>query len=394
MKIKPIQIWFPGFGGSIHRPKVRSDAMRAFRLQSDELVVWMLPEITRTARWREGEIGSIAIPSEEFERIDVAHVSQDGRIHARGMQQPIPATIDGLLEDWLNCEKIGTMRFFNAPNQIGVRTPYLNRANRIGWRKRPVVIGPGSYTPISSLDSKTRKVVFRLSPEDSRLPISPEVESAERFPSKKLEFEPSTVITEQGDRALHVLMRWPGRLESLMPVLSGPDDLLARSQMAQIAVQSASDLTGALNGAKVSSQPYLFSGYSTIEHALFRPMLQQKGPKHILLKAESWNLPLQSRDQCGEKALNDLLKQEAWKKWLRTPVPIRRAWGAVGLFWTLLLDRLEAGQLLRACERCNRIITGKDGKRFCAESDDRDCFIGRRASDQQRSRRSRSKNNR
>jgi hypothetical protein len=388
MKIKPIQIWLPGFGGSIHRPKVRSDAMRAFRLQRDELVVWMLPEIFRTAHWREAEIGSIAIPSEEFERIDVVHVSEDGRIHAHGMQ-PIPDSVDGLLEDWLNLEKSGTVRFFSAPNLITAKAPYLNRANRISWRKRPVLIGPGAYTPISSLDSKTRKVVFRLSPEDSRLLVSPEAESAERFPSKKLESEPPTVITEQGDLALHVFMRWPGRLESLMPVLSGPDDLLAQRQMAKIAVQSTSDLTGALSAAKAVSQPYLFNGYSTIEHVLFRPTLQRKGPKQILLKAQDWKLPLQPRDHWDEKALNDLLKQEAWKKWLRTPVPIRRAWGAVGLFWTLLLDRLEAGQLMRACERCNRIIPGKDGKRFCGERDDRDCLNGRRASDQQRSRRSR-----
>ena len=172
-----------------------------------------------------------------------------------------------------------------------------------------------------------------------------------------------------------------------MPLLSGPDDILAQAQMAKFARQSATDLPGALRAAVVEAQPYLFRGHSTVEHTWFRPTLGQKGAKHVLFNAEDRGLIVpQSREGCDENALNEALKQEAWQKSLAEPVPIRRVWGAVGLFWSLLLDRLEGQRPFIVCERCGRIIHGKDGKRFCGESDDHECFKSRRTVDQRRSR--------
>jgi hypothetical protein len=300
----------------------------------------------------------------------------------------MPRTVDGLLDAWLNVHKNGGVNFVPASESITVKAPYLNRANKIAWRRRTVAFGPGTYMPIDSVDSETREVTLKWPPNGSPSPVSPEAESAQRFPSKKLESDPPTVITEQGDVALHVFLRWPGRLESLMPLLSGPDDLLGQAQMAKLARQSASDLTGALRAAVVEAQPFLFRGESTVEHTWFHPTLERRGPKHVLLKAEDRGLtvPPPSRRQWDQNALNEALKQDAWQKWLAEPVPIRRVWGAVGLFWTLLLDRLDAQRPFIVCERCGRLIYGKDGKRFCGESDDSDCFRGRRTVDQRRSR--------
>ena len=84
--------------------------------------------------------------------------------------------------------------------------------------------------------------------------------------------------------------------------------------------------------------------------------------------------------------MKEALEQDSWRKWLEESVPIRRAWGAVGLFWALLLDRLEARRPFVICERCGRIISGKAGKKFCGKADDAECFNGRRAVDQRRSR--------
>jgi hypothetical protein len=67
-------------------------------------------------------------------------------------------------------------------------------------------------------------------------------------------------------------------------------------------------------------------------------------------------------------------------------VPIRRVWGATGLFWALLLERLEEGRPSASCRRCGRIIWGKQGKRFCSPSDDLLCFRERRAADRRNSR--------
>jgi hypothetical protein len=174
-------------------------------------------------------------------------------------------------------------------------------------------------------------------------------------------------------------------------MLSSLDDIHAQAQMAKLARQSTADLARALRAAAVTAQPYLSAGHSTGEHIWFRPTLERDGPQHILFKAEDQGLivPPRLRRRWDADALNEVLKQDAWQKWLAEPIPIRRAWGAVGLFWILLLDHLEAQRSFTVCRRCGRIISGKEGKRFCGKSDDSACFNDRRAADQRHSRRGR-----
>jgi hypothetical protein len=236
-------------------------------------------------------------------------------------------------------------------------------ASKIVWGKRTITFGPGSYLPTNSLNPETHETTMIWPSAGSPSPVSPEAESARLFPSRKLASNPPTVITEQGDIALQVFLRWHGRLESMMPMLSGPDDMLAQAQMVKLARHSTADLAGALRAAQIEAQTYLSAGHSTVEHLWFRPTLERNGPQHILFKAEDRGLsvPPQLRQRWDEDALNEVLKQDAWKKWLAQPIPIRRAWGAVGLFWTLLLDRLEAQRSFTACDRCGRIISGKEG---------------------------------
>jgi hypothetical protein len=242
--------------------------------------------------------------------------------------------------------------------------------------------------PFSSINRESREVTMNWPPDGSPAPVSPEAESAARFPSKKLDSHPPTVITDKGDLALHVFLRWRRPLESMMPLLSSSDDLQAQAQMSAIARQSAADLQGALSAATVAAQPYLSRGYSTIEHSWFRPTLELTGFRHVLFKAQDRGLtvPKGSRHRWDERALKEALEQDSWRKWLAESVPIRRAWGAVGLFWALLLDRLEAQRPFAICDRCGRIISGKAGKKFCGKVDDAECFNGRRAIDQRRSR--------
>jgi len=55
------------------------------------------------------------------------------------------------------------------------------------------------------------------------------------------------------------------------------------------------------------------------------------------------------------------------------PVEIRRAWGPTGFFWTLLIDRLESAQTVRACARCGRPIKGTKRRRFCSRGENEVC---------------------
>jgi hypothetical protein len=389
--MRPLQIWLPWLGRGIKDPEVAGDAIRAFELWRDELVVWLLPKLSEPRRWRSDGIGHLAVPSEEFDRIDVGNVTADGRVHSRAAQGKLPLTVDGLLEAWLNASQSGGFSMVLPPESITLEGPCVNSASKIVWGKRTITFGPGSYLPTNSLNPETHETTMIWPPAGSPSPVSPEAESARLFPSRKLASDPPTVITEQGDIALQVFLRWHGRLESMMPMLSGPDDIHAQAQMVKLARHSTADLAGALRAAQIEAQTYLSAGHSTVEHLWFRPTLERNGPQHILFKAEDRGLivPPRLRQRWDADALNEVLKQDAWQKWLAQPIPIRRAWGAVGLFWTLLLDRLEAQRSFTACDRCGRIISGKEGKRFCGKSDDSACFSDRRAADQRRSRRGR-----
>jgi hypothetical protein len=305
----------------------------------------------------------------------------------------LPATVDGLLDAWLNVQKARGARFVPALESLKVEVPDFDGYNTVAWRKETIAFDPGAFMPFTAVDRATGETDMFWPPEGFPAPVSPEAESTERFPTRKLGSDRATVITEQGDISFQVFLRWSGPLEPMMPLLSGQDDMLAQAQMSRLAVLSATDLPGALRLAQVEAETYLFPGHSTVEHTWFGPTLKRNGLKHVLFKAEDRGLtvPAQSREQWDENTLNEALKQDAWRRWLREPVPIRRAWGAVGMFWTLLLDQLEAQRPFLECERCHRIISGKGDKRFCNGNDDRECFKGRRTEDQRRSRQGRTR---
>jgi hypothetical protein len=385
MKLKPLQIWFPRIGGSIKRPQTSRDSMRAFELWRDELVIWMLPEIHKPARWRINGIGNLAVPAEEFERIDVVHVTEQGCVYAPTAKGIMPDTIEGLLRSWLNLPKSGGVSFVRPLDSITVDAPFISSRKKVSSRKRTVSFGPGAYLPIIRSNRKKREATMVWPPKGAPAPVSPEAESALRFPSKKLTSDPPTVVTDQGDVASRVFLRWPGQLETMMPLLSGVDDLLAQAQMTKLAGQSTSDLAGALRRAAVSAQSYVFPGHTTVEHIWFRPTLEQKGASHVLFKAEERGL-IPPRRRSDQASIDEALKKEAWQKWLAEPVSIRRVWGAIGLFWTLLLDHLEAQRKFAVCELCSGFIVGKEGKRFCGKEDDAECFKRRRTVDKRRSR--------
>ncbi len=276
MKLKALQIWLPRIGGSIKRPQTSRDAVRAFQRWRDELVVWMLPEIHKPARWRTNGIGNLAVPAEAFERIDVVHVTEQGDVYAPTVKGMMPGTVEGLLQSWLNVLKTDGVSFLPPVESITLDAPFISSRKKVSFRKRTVNFGPGAYVPIISSNRKKREVTMAWPPEGAPAPVSPEAESALRFPSKKLSSNLPTAVTDQGDLARRVFLRWPGLLENMMPLLSGVDDLLAQAQMTNLAGRSISDLAGALRAAAVDAQSYVFPGHTTFEHLWFRPTLEKK----------------------------------------------------------------------------------------------------------------------
>jgi hypothetical protein len=204
------------------------------------------------------------------------------------------------------------------------------------------------------------------------------------------------VVYRDGSVADQVVNLWPEPISGLMPALGSFGDLIAQQRMAAIAKVSAHDLDHAVRLAREEAAPFLSTGRSCWGYATIYPMLLNEGPRPVLLRAEDLGVPtadlkdaydaLHSGTLTTQRLVEILGRSPEFERALAEPVTIRRAWGAIGLFWALLLEELEGRRSFAECERCGRINFGKRGKRFCGRDDHPACFRARRAIDQRRSR--------
>jgi hypothetical protein len=191
------------------------------------------------------------------------------------------------------------------------------------------------------------------------------------------------VVLSQRDRefrSIHVVCALPKPFDNLVPYGASMDTLYGNALMTRFAQLSRRDAQGALRKAHDAAAPYLSKGLSTHELVCYFPTLVREDANIALRHA--WlqlNLP-------AFREPEQLLRSPAWREAMETPVPVRRAWGVLGLFWALLLGEFERGVKYGACERCGRVFGGQRSKQFCGRGDDINCYHERRASDRQRER--------
>jgi hypothetical protein len=240
------------------------------------------------------------------------------------------------------------------------------------------------------------------------VPISPEAESAALYgPLERVEEDGGPVVISRGDptvRALHIVLRWRAPLTGLLPFGGGPDELWAQSRMVAIAERSGKLPTGALQEAREAAGPYLAVGVTTHELSWFMPTLiafRHTIDEHRVREMAQgrpsggfrWRLAFDlARERFGLEAHDyvQAVQLGEWDRKMRAPIPIMRVYGAVGLFWALLLDRLEASVPFQPCERCHYLLEGKcrgkKTKRVCGPRDNKVCYDRRKAEDMRRSR--------
>ena len=292
--------------------------------------------------------------------------------------------MDRLLETWLNVPERRGLSLVRARESLVVPSPSITSTG-VCYRPRRLEFEPGAYVPFESVDKESMNVGMTWPPEGSPATISPDAESLRRFPLKSVTgADIPEAVTSTGDRALRVFLEWIKPLDRVMGVLSAVDDIKCQAQMAELARSSKANPEEVLAKTRQFADPFLFDGHTTLEHLWFGPGLAQKGIRHIVLSAEDKGLRLtkSSRSRQWEDIrVEELLAMPEWRKTLSKSVPIRRVWGACGLFWALFLDRLEESRSFSSCERCGGLISGKQGKRFCSAADDANCFKARRAAD-------------
>jgi hypothetical protein len=394
----PLQLWIPRLGGDLGRPEVARDAQRAYAAWDGDLQVWLSPEFRAPFRWMRGNFSEIALPAEHVDRLDVYHIGENGRAFGHCARQYFPdGRIEDLLNGWLNVGDLGGCKSVPAPQWLGLEFPEIGEQGvRYGETKISVEGGATFPTRWSggrveiSWPPDGRAVAPTMFPDAESMALNSPIERAVDEQGLPV------VIYRDGTVANQVINEWPKPIGLLMPALGSFGDLAAQQRMAAIATMSETDLDLAVHLAREGAAPFVSSGRSTWADAWVKPTLLSDGPEPILFRAETIGVPDADLNEAYEERragklsnarLAEILGRSAeFRRALSEPVVVRRAWGAVGLFWALLLDELEGRRRFATCGHCGRILRGKRGKQFCGRDDNDKCYLARRAADQRRSR--------
>jgi hypothetical protein len=374
--VRPLQVWLP----SINTRLSLGDCNRAFTEWKGEQTVWLMPDLERTKRWKEESAHTVAIPAERLDRVELYHVGANGYAVGIGAAQFFPnCRTDGLLDAWLNPAHRGRLDIYLAPESVRMEIPFFS-AKHVDYKWVNVQIGPIGLMPIAEFNHSTGAFLSGWPPEGVHFKtVSPDGESEHLlgpFIGERHDGIPTAVSLKTGDRSWWVYFRWPGPLGALILESAGMDVLLAQRRMAAIAKQSETDIQGALVRARDESLTYISDGHSNMGSSWFWPAYLGNGEKAVLFSAEDFGVEVKD---ISELQANPVFRAEMSKR-----VEIRRVWGPLGLFWALLLERLEQDLPFTSCRECGRVLSGIKLKRFCDQGENPSCYGNRRAADKRK----------
>ena len=375
---RPIQVWLSQVSENLALPHVARDAERAFQERGDASTIWLIPNLEAKVRWQEGPFERmLAIPSEHLDRIDIYHIGEIGRAFGLDAGNRFPqGTIRGLLAVWLTMP-MEARRPGLLPEKASVQLPRFKAGRWVGYKDATIRLRSVTAFPYRIADEKKRVVEMSWPPEGRPIPISPDAESSDFYGDlSRTMIDGVPILTSAKHSELRSLpgwVEWPPIIRELMPRGTGYDELRALRSMVAIAEKSKSDRVGAFKEALDQARAYVSESTATREFAWLWPTVAAIGEKNVLLDLE---------DKLGLRAekLEQLFHMPQARVFLDEDVPVRRAWGARGLFWALLLEQLESGGRFVRCERCGRPNpASRQGKRFCNRDDNEACFLGRTA---------------
>ena len=388
--MQPIQVWLPSLTASLADPAIERDMQRAFREWRGELTVWFLPGLKKPYRWQGASQNpfdrTLAIPAERLELVNVCHVNEHGYVWEGHAPERFPTgSVDGLLEIWLNVIQSNGLTYVPAPSSIPLEVPSIKEvgeSTEIEYKPATVPVQPCDMLPIVAVDKAARSCTFAWPPASEPIPISPVRESQAYFgPLERHDRDglPLVICRDNPDmRGIHLMMRWAAPLLNLLPTGGDSDVLLHQATMVEVARKSAENLSESLHEARNTTGLYLSQGWARWDDLQFWPVVVRDGNEGALqeAKAKTRRQSLSWQD----------FSTVAWQQQMKKRVDITRAWGAIGLFWALLLEQLEQGRRFPECEDCHRLNPGKKGKRFCGPDDDPLCYAQRRARDKRKER--------
>jgi hypothetical protein len=356
--MRPLQVWLPMLGPSLGFPEVQRDRQRAQEAWCGEQVVWLTPGLKEPVRWREGGCAHLAVDAEYLDCVHIFHVGASGYVWGPASELRFPGgTVNGLLQAWCNIDKVGGVTYHPAPTKIPWRVPHMQSDQSIAYVEGIIRVAPGATVPLSRIDAERRSCTICWPPEGHPSPVSLDAES--------------WALHGKGGVAtgIQVLLERPSPLQPLASLMSGLDDLYAQSKMVEVIRKYPGGPDRVWLEAKAAADPYITPGQTTQLFSRILPTLVQEGEDGVVDELSG----LAKQDF---RSLHEAQRSAAWQQVITRPVPILRVWGAVGLFWALLLEKLERDGI-RCCPLCGRIIEGSAQKTYCGPEDDEACFKAR-----------------
>jgi hypothetical protein len=326
--MRPLQLWLPIWEVNPAGSPLAWDIQQAFARWDEDDVVWLIPGLDQFVRWVEPTIPrqEVAIPAKHFNRIAVYHVARNGDVSGLGALQyfPLGRLDDALLDTWLSVGERGALLAGEPLEEITLaELPEIGNGQFIGYR-RPIRIRP-QWT--------------------------------------------------EANRPAFVL---PKPLAQLLPFGGSLEQWAELEGMATIAKTSAQSLAQALRVATAYAGVYMSEGVTTVARASLMPIKVHEG--------EGGVIDITHRFVPSVRSLAQAVNSAEWCNLAMQPVTIRRVWGVFGLFWALLVERLEAMRPFCVCDHCKRLLPGPHKRRYCGPQDDAECFKARRSRDTQRCR--------
>lgn len=397
---QPIVVWLPKLGSDVGRAEVARDVHRASAEWAGEVCIWMNPDFDGVHRWWLEDFRELALPAEHLDAIHVGHIGANGRVigpyaapRFRGRR------IDGLLQAWLNVAELGGCRSIPAPGSLKCDFPTILK-DGVGYREETIsVLGGAKFDPRWEANGSG---FLQWPPEGRSIPSTsfPDAESFALNPpvSRELDADGRPFVRYRDGTVAHQVVNvWPHPLRPLMPMLGSLGDILGQREMAAVASISADDVDYALVLARRQVAPFLGKVQTTWRDAFVYPTLLNGEPGPVLFQAEKLGVAhnilrkaygaLNQGSRTGQCLEEILLCSPEFERAMSETITVTRVWGAVGLFWFLLLEELEATRSQAVCRHCGQFVQGKRGKQFCGRDDNGDCFRARRAMERRHSRR-------
>ncbi len=265
----------------------------------------------------------------------------------------------GLLDQWLNIKAI-PLDTVTQPMPVTWQVPQFTTAGVVYVPQTRWLI-PSNVFPVVEVDCVHNR--WRLwPPQDAPVSVSPEAEAQQYYGAKYVR-DPQgfPILAAEEEQALHGIPKFPAPFDRFFPLVADFDVCWHQQWMVHVAAHNAQDLQGALRRALALAGGYIQEGEACWEDIHHWPAVGDDR-----LRGRSTTIPRPAQPSVR--------------------IPVRRVWGAIGLFWALLLDQLESRRPYQPCKWCGRLLQGR--KTQCYPEDDPRCYANWRstAKAQQRAR--------